>query len=93
MDTAAIDKKVKASLDATPYACSSLESIASGFVNWNYHAKLLRPLDDGITEVLIKHGEKHMKTKPEFPLNLLRCVSFELQCLRAMSCLLSADEA
>jgi hypothetical protein len=73
-DTIDIDAKVQKSLEGTPFASSSLKKLSGGSVNWIYHAKLAKPLEDGTLEVAVKHGERHMATKPDFELDLLRCV-------------------
>lgn len=69
-----IDAKVQRSLEGTSFESSATEKLSGGSVNWIYLAKLSTPLDGGTTEVLVKHGETYMATKPEFPLTLLRCV-------------------
>jgi hypothetical protein len=74
-DQSEIDVKVQKSLQGTRFECTALKMLSGGSVNWVYQAKLSRPLDDGTTEVMIKHGEKFMLTKPEFALTLIRCVS------------------
>lgn len=69
-----IDAKVKKTLEQTEFAASDLERLSGGFVNWVYRAKLSKALEDGTTEVLVKHGELFMSARPEFELNLQRCV-------------------
>lgn len=73
-DPSEIDVKVKKSLEGTAFESSALKPLLGGTVNWTYLATLLKPLDDGTTEVIVKHGERHMMTKPEFALTLIRCV-------------------
>jgi hypothetical protein len=76
VDLAAIDAKVQKSLEGTDYASSGVRKLAGGSVNYVYHAPLSKPLSDGTTEVLVKHGETHMARKPEFPLPMIRSVCF-----------------
>ncbi|KAF5011455.1 hypothetical protein FDECE_2444 [Fusarium decemcellulare] len=79
-----VDTKVQKGLEGTKFQASTLKKLAGGSVNWIYLAELSTPLDDGTTEVLVKHGEPYMATKPEFPLTLLRC-SIEVETLRSLS--------
>lgn len=69
-----VDDKVKQALRGTSFEAASLERLSGGSVNWAYRATLSKPLDDGTSSVLVKHGETYMLSKPEFPLTLLRCV-------------------
>lgn len=69
-----INTKVEKSLEGTAYASSHIRKLVGGSVNYVYHAKLVVPLSDGTTEVLVKHGEAHMARKPEFPLPMIRTV-------------------
>jgi len=73
-DSSIIDSKVQKSLEGTLFASSNLKKLEGGSVNWIYHAPLDKPLEDGTTEVAVKHGEPYMATKPEFELNFVRCV-------------------
>lgn len=77
-DQTEINNKVQKSLEGTRFESSALKQLSGGSVNWVYEAKLSKPLDDGATEVMIKHGEKFMLTKPEFALTLIRCVRHPL---------------
>jgi hypothetical protein len=70
-----MDDKVYQSLQDTRFAATSLRKLSGGSVNWTYHVKLAKPLEDGTSEVALKHGENWMATIPNFELNLLRCVS------------------
>ncbi|KAF4333359.1 isoamyl alcohol [Fusarium beomiforme] len=65
--------KVSAWLNTTPYAASSLEPLAGGQANFIYRAQLLRPLEDGTTEVVVKHGEPYMARHPANAVTLNRC--------------------
>ncbi|KAM6529463.1 hypothetical protein FALCPG4_007599 [Fusarium falciforme] len=79
-----VDAKVQRALVGTKFEPSSLTKLSGGSVNWIYLAKLSIPLDDGTTEVLVKHGELWMASKPEFLLAMLRC-SIEVEILRSLS--------
>jgi hypothetical protein len=77
-DFSEIDAKVQESLQDTAFEASNLDRLSGGSVNWIYAASLLQPLEDGTMEVVVKHGETHMASKPDMELNLLRCVSLLL---------------
>ncbi|RSL91619.1 hypothetical protein CDV31_015432 [Fusarium ambrosium] len=79
-----VDAKVQSALKGTQFEPSTLTKLSGGSVNWIYLAKLSTPLDDGTTEVLVKHGEPWMASKPEFPLAMLRC-RIEVESLRSLS--------
>lgn len=79
-----IDAKVKKSLEHTAFECSSLKPLSGGSVNWAYLLTLSKPLDNGAAEVMVKHGETHMMSKPEVALTLVRC-RIESECLRCLS--------
>ncbi|KAF5265472.1 hypothetical protein FOXYS1_3696 [Fusarium oxysporum] len=66
------DSKVQKALEGTKFQVSKLEKITGGSVNWIYKAELVRPLYNGEEEVLVKHGEPYMASKPEFALPALR---------------------
>lgn len=72
--TSEVDAKVQKSLEGTAFESSAIEKLSGGSVNFIYLAKLTKPLEDGTTEVLVKHGENWMASKPEFDLDMLRCV-------------------
>ena len=74
IDLKAIDEKVQKSLEGTEYASTSVKKLAGGSVNYVYRAPLLKSLNDGSTEILVKHGESHMARKPDFPLPMIRSV-------------------
>lgn len=73
-----IDIKVKDSLRGTRFEAAKLRSLSGGSVNWTYVATLAQPLEDGTTQVMVKHGETHMMTKPDFALTLIRCVRLRI---------------
>ena len=70
----AIQNEVQKALEGIGLEISSLEKLSGGSVNWIYVAKLKKPLGDGILEVVVKHAESYMASKPDFPLPSLRCV-------------------
>ena len=73
-----VDESARKGLEGTRFEASSLRPLTGGIVNWGYVATLKAPLDDGTTEIFIKHGEKYMATIPDFPLDLDRCVGSPL---------------
>ncbi|KAF5642236.1 phosphotransferase enzyme family [Fusarium tjaetaba] len=79
-----IDSKVRKALEGTKFEVSELMEITGGSVNWIYKAKLLKPLDNGEEEVLVKHGERYMASKPESALPPIRRV-IETESLKILS--------
>ena len=69
-----VTSKVLKSLENTLFASSSLKQLSGGTANYIYRATLVTPLQDGTTEVLIKHGECYVKNNPQFKLTVFRCV-------------------
>lgn len=61
-------------LKKTKYAASSLEPLPGGSANFIYRAKLSTPLEDGTTDVLVKHGEGYMAVAPANKISTERCV-------------------
>jgi hypothetical protein len=61
-------------LKKTKYAASSLEPLLGGSANFIYRAKLSTPLEDGTTDVLVKHGEGYMAVAPANKISTERCV-------------------
>jgi hypothetical protein len=62
-------------LKKTKYAATSLEPLPGGSANFIYRAKLSTPLEDGTTDVLVKHGEGYMAVAPANKISTERCVS------------------
>ncbi|EMT72748.1 kinase-like domain-containing protein [Fusarium oxysporum II5] len=79
-----IDSRVQKALVGTKFQVSKLEKITGGSVNWIYKAELVRPLYNGEEEVLVKHGEPYMASKPEFALPALRS-TIEIESLKILS--------
>ncbi|XXG96556.1 Cytoplasmic tRNA 2-thiolation protein 2 [Hypoxylon texense] len=69
-----IKAKVLRSLASTPFAASSLDALSGGTGNFIYRATLRQPLEDGTTEVLVKHSEDYVANHPNFKLPLYRCL-------------------
>lgn len=61
-------------LKGTRYESISLEPILGGQANFIYRACLSKPLEDGTTDVLVKHGEGYMARHPANKLTTDRCV-------------------
>ncbi|KAJ4007838.1 hypothetical protein NW766_009646 [Fusarium irregulare] len=78
-----IQNKVEKALEGIGLGISSLEKLSGGSVNWIYVAKLKRRLEDGTLEVLVKHAESYMASKPDFPLPSLRC-AVEVESLKIL---------
>ncbi|CZR48705.1 uncharacterized protein FPRO_03974 [Fusarium proliferatum ET1] len=79
-----IDSKARKALEGTKFEFLELNKITGGSVNWIYKAQLVKPLENGEKEVLVKHGEPYMASKPEFALPPLRCV-IETESLKILS--------
>ncbi|KAI1769242.1 kinase-like domain-containing protein [Hypoxylon sp. FL1150] len=69
-----ITAKVLQSLESTPFAASSLDALSGGTGNFIYRATLRQPLEDGTTQVLVKHSEDYVASAPDFKLPLYRCL-------------------
>lgn len=61
-------------LKGTQYASTSLEPLSGGSSNFIYRANLSKPLGNGTTDVLVKHGEGYMAIAPENKISTNRCV-------------------
>lgn len=75
MDSTEIDEKVKKSLEGTRFKATTFTKLEGGLVNWTYKAELLKPLDDGTKQVIIKHGEDFVQFRPDYKVSVDRCVS------------------
>ncbi|KAL6856818.1 kinase-like domain-containing protein [Trichoderma novae-zelandiae] len=65
-----IEDAVRRELNGTGYAVSSLEPLTGGTANFIYRARLQKPLPDGSTEVVLKHGEAYVAQHPDFKLQM-----------------------
>ncbi|KAF4987439.1 hypothetical protein FDECE_15429 [Fusarium decemcellulare] len=72
--------KVLAWLNGTQYAATSLRALDGGQSNFTYHARLLTPLEDGTTDVLVKHSEPYMARHSTNSVTINRCL-VEAVCL------------
>lgn len=63
-------------LAPTSFACTALVPLSGGTVNFLFRGRLLKPLDDGTTEVIIKHGEAYSASFTGLGLSTDRCVSY-----------------
>lgn len=61
-------------LKGTLYECTDLVPLTGGTANFIYKARLVTPLEDGTTEVAVKHGEEYIASTPDFSLTTDRCV-------------------
>lgn len=69
-----IKSEVFNSLRGTPYASDTLDPLSGGAANFIYRATLSKPLEDGTTEVLVKHSEPYMAVAPQNKISIDRCV-------------------
>lgn len=58
----------------TPYACSSVEQVSGGVVNFTFRGFLSNPLPDGSSSVIIKHSKDFSGFIPGVQLQAGRCV-------------------
>lgn len=61
-------------LKETRYASTYLEALSGGKANFIYRARLSKALEDGTTDVVVKHGEAYMAKFPCNELTIGRCV-------------------
>jgi len=61
-------------LEFTPYACSSVEKVSGGFVNFTFRGFLSSPLSDSNTSIIIKHSKDFSGFIPGVQLQAARCV-------------------
>ena len=69
-----IQSEVFNSLQDSQYASTSIETLTGGAANFIYRANLSKPLKDGTTDVLVKHGEGYMAIAPANKISIGRCV-------------------
>lgn len=70
-----IASKIRYSLAPTGFACSTLTPLLGGTTNFIFKGQLLKPRDDGTTQVVIKHGEDYSASRSDLSLSTNRCVS------------------
>lgn len=73
-----IEDAVRKELEGTEYVVSSLTPLSGGTTNFIYRATLQKSLPDGISEIVLKHGEPYVSRSPNFKLKMVRCVSFPI---------------
>jgi hypothetical protein len=61
-------------LKGTRYESTSLEPLSGGSMNFIYKAHLSEPLEDGTTDVLVKHGEDYSAANSANKVTIDRCV-------------------
>ncbi|KAK4448769.1 kinase-like domain-containing protein [Podospora aff. communis PSN243] len=64
---------VKSELSGTAFSCEELIPLSGGNANYVFCAKLASPLEGGISQVLIKHGEGYLSGNTSFQLPTSRC--------------------
>lgn len=69
-----IEDQIKKSLAGTPYEASALKQLVGGITNFIFSATLKKPLQDGTSEVVLKHGEGYVAQWTDFKLSVERCV-------------------
>lgn len=67
-------EKIQLELRNTRYACSALESLSRGSSNFMFKGTLDKALDDGTTEVAVKHSEGFVAACPQNSMATSRCV-------------------
>lgn len=67
-------ERIQRELNNTRYACTALESLSRGSSNYMFKGILADPLDDGTTEVAVKHTEGYVAASPELFMAPSRCV-------------------
>ncbi|KAK3903215.1 kinase-like domain-containing protein [Staphylotrichum tortipilum] len=68
-----ISEEILKEMSGTEYACSSLEPLSGGYLNFVFRGILITPLSDGTQEVAVKHGENFVVRWPESYLSTTRC--------------------
>ena len=67
-------EKIQLELQNTRYACSALESLSRGSSNFMFKGTLAKALEDGTTEVAVKHSEGFVAACPQNSMATSRCV-------------------
>lgn len=82
--TAEIKRESLRWLGESVYASSSLETLSGGSANFVYRARLLKPQQGGLSEVIIKHSEGYMAVAPENKFSTDRC-QIAAECLKCLA--------
>lgn len=67
-------EKIQLELKNTRYACSALEPLSRGSSNFMFKGTLAKALEDGTTEVAVKHSEGFVAACPQNSMATSRCV-------------------
>ena len=72
--------KLLRQLSNTPFACySPLVHLSSGTTNFVLRGDLVKPLDDGRAKtVIVKHFTNFAAVNKAFPIDISRCVCYDL---------------
>ncbi|KAJ4391434.1 hypothetical protein N0V93_005051 [Gnomoniopsis smithogilvyi] len=82
ISTDEIATRITKELASTTFGCSVLTPLSGGTANFIFKGQLLKPLDDGTTEVVVKHGEGYSASSSSLKLSTDRC-TLEHDCLKA----------
>ena len=69
--------RVRDELSGTDFDCSDLTPLSGGNANYVFRCRLAKPLEDGTSEVLVKHGEGYASGNLTFTLPTSRCVRIQ----------------
>ncbi|KAK0649976.1 kinase-like domain-containing protein [Cercophora newfieldiana] len=85
-----IGTKVKEELNGTDFECRELLPLSGGNANYVFRGRLTTPLEGGVDEVLVKHGEAYLSRDNSFSLPTSRCV-IESKALSVLGSLSPSD--
>jgi hypothetical protein len=69
-----ISDQVRRELAGSEWECEALKPLSGGNANFVFRGQLAKPLADGTSAILIKHGEGYVSSNPSFKLTTSRCV-------------------
>jgi hypothetical protein len=69
-----IASRITQELASTKFACSTLVPLSGGTANFTFKGTLVNPDKNGISNVVVKHGEGFVAQHPALKLSTLRCV-------------------